>query len=610
MVETTCATAATLGHPCSLRLLESQDGGSSWDTVPVPTGATTPGVDTGQTYLVRISTSAAYLASNPPFFAGPSPPAIAPLWFTDDGGRSWSTRRVDCGVASLIDAISAAPDGTLVAVCAGEPGAGSQAKSTVLSSDGGRTWTTMTPCPGSTSLTFTCTTGPPLGSGYLGEIDAVRAETVYLVGGRNSLLVTDDGGVSWHVVTPMIGDTSDGSWNVTFFNPLDGVVLASDPTNGETRTIWSTSNGGATWRPVIPTESATNEGASPGFAAASVSFTSTESGWVLGIAPCAKRLCTRLLHTGDGGNTWSQVPAPPAPVDSSTRTGVSELHFANDKDGYAFGGSALWVTHNGGARWKDLVSVAGIKPSVVGSIVSTTTGVFALVAGDPGPLGLGVGGANTQWRIVHAATQSNQFHTLATFGATGVPLSGALAAAGRVVYAIDGRSLLRFDGTSTSSSPLPPGHNCEGPIAASSADHVLLVCGQGVADGSMGDRELFATTDGGRSWVQLPDPGAGAGYDTMGVADNGGGQAAISTVSGGEGGVLVTTDSGSTWSQTIGFKGQDGAPFTDVSYQSPSQVVAVYGPVQARAIDGQPFIGVGDVFKSTDGGVTWTRVSL
>jgi|HubBroStandDraft_6_1064221.scaffolds.fasta_scaffold01437_11 photosystem II stability/assembly factor-like uncharacterized protein len=609
-VETTCATAATLGHPCSLRLLESQDGGKSWGTVPVPTGATSSGVETGQTYLVRISTTSAYLASNPPFFAGPGPPSIAPLWFTVDGGKTWSTRQVDCGVGSLMDSISVAPDGTLVAVCASQPSAGSQPKSTVRSSDGARTWTTMTPCSGSTSLTFACTTTQPLAFGYLGEIDAVSSSTVYLVGGRSSLLVTHNGGVSWQIGTPMIGDTSDGSWDVTFFNSVDGLVLGSDPSDSETRTIWSTTNGGASWRSTVPIEATTPAKASA-FAASSVSFTSPQDGWVLGVAPCSNRVCTRLLRTTDAGSTWTQVRAPPAPLDTSKPSGVNELHFANREDAYAFGGTALWVTHDGGAHWRDLTSVGGLRRYVVGSLVSTTTGVFALVSGYGGPPGLGVGGADTPWRIVHAASRSNRFRVVATLtGNAGVPLMGTLAAADGTVYALDGASILRLAGKSTSSSRLPPGHDCEGPIAAWGAGSLLLVCGQGAADGSMGNREVFGTTDAGRSWTQLADPGMGAGYDTMSIADGGNGRATISTVSAGEGGLLNTTDDATSWTQAINFRGQEGEPFIDVSYQSSSQAVAVYGPVQARAVEGQPFNGIGALFKTTDGGQTWVRVTL
>ena len=101
-VETTCPTPSTFQQPCPLRLLESTDGGRSWDTVPVPSTASTAGLATGQTYLIRLTTGAAYLASNPPF-TGEGSSATAPLWFTGNGGRTWSAREVDCGIGSLMD---------------------------------------------------------------------------------------------------------------------------------------------------------------------------------------------------------------------------------------------------------------------------------------------------------------------------------------------------------------------------------------------------------------------------------------------------------------------------------------------------------------------------
>ncbi len=250
-VETSCPTPSTYQVPCPLRLLESEDGGRTWDNVSVPNAATEAGFGTAQTYLIRLTATAGYLASSPPF-SGQAPSATAPLWFTADSGETWSPRDVDCGISSMMDAISAAPDGTLVAVCASEPSAGSQPKSTVRSTDGGTTWTTMAPCSQSSPLTFGCTLTQPLIDGYLGEIDAVTDDTVFLVGGRSALLVTHDGGASWATVQPTIGDTSDGTSNVIFFSPLDGIVLGNDGNNDDVATLYSTSNGGVTWHSVVP----------------------------------------------------------------------------------------------------------------------------------------------------------------------------------------------------------------------------------------------------------------------------------------------------------------------------------------------------------------------
>jgi photosystem II stability/assembly factor-like uncharacterized protein len=238
------------GQACELRVLQSANGGRTWAAAPAqPTGATVPEVGgqpgqegaLGQTWLVPIGRSSAYLLT------GPADRAAAPMWFTADGGASWARRAVRCGMRALSVTLSAAPDGTLAAVCAAEPGAGFQAKSAARSTDGGRTWAVHPTClPGG------CQHVTPLDDGYLGQIDAVSASTVFLVGERSSLLVTTDGGAHWRVVRPLIGDTGGGTFGVVFVSPRDGFVLGDDLRNNERPTIWRTSDGGAHWSRVIP----------------------------------------------------------------------------------------------------------------------------------------------------------------------------------------------------------------------------------------------------------------------------------------------------------------------------------------------------------------------
>jgi hypothetical protein len=76
-------------------------------------------------------------------------------------------------------------------------------------------------------------------------------------------------------------------------------------------------------------------------------------GWVLGSAPCASGTCLALLRTLDSGRTWSSVQAPPtlfSPASSSDQ-GVSQVRFADPRDGWAFE-PQLWSTHDGGVHWK------------------------------------------------------------------------------------------------------------------------------------------------------------------------------------------------------------------------------------------------------------------
>lgn len=101
--------------------------------------------------------------------------------------------------------MAAAPGGVLAVVCASQPGTGDQLKSSAVSTNGGLTWVVHTGC----LLRAGCQ--DQLYAGYLGQIAAVSARTLYLAGDRTSLLATTDGGERWRSVQPLIGDGSAGS---------------------------------------------------------------------------------------------------------------------------------------------------------------------------------------------------------------------------------------------------------------------------------------------------------------------------------------------------------------------------------------------------------------
>jgi photosystem II stability/assembly factor-like uncharacterized protein len=84
-------------------------------------------------------------------------------------------------------------------------------------------------------------------NGYLGAIDAVSKNTIFLVGGRSPLEVSRDGGTKWYAVPPGMGSTAGGTTSVTFFSPSKGIVLGDGDQENERPTLWSTSDGGVDW---------------------------------------------------------------------------------------------------------------------------------------------------------------------------------------------------------------------------------------------------------------------------------------------------------------------------------------------------------------------------
>ena len=256
MVESGCPQAAGPQTTCTLRLLASNDGGRTWSSLPVPPDATLDNglaqeSAQGQTWLARINRTSAYLVSNP-VMDQQGGDDVVPLWFTSDEGQHWSNRQLPCAMDAGSAVVSAAPDGALLAVCASQPGAGNQIKSALRSTDGGATWNVRSTCTLlGTAQVPSCATDF-LSTAYLGAIDALSADTVFLVGARSSLLVSHDGGATWQPVQPPIGDTSDGTRQVIFFTDADGVVFGFDGGNDDAATIWATTDGGANWTAVVP----------------------------------------------------------------------------------------------------------------------------------------------------------------------------------------------------------------------------------------------------------------------------------------------------------------------------------------------------------------------
>ncbi len=249
MVEAVCPHSPAATSACKLTLLQSANGGRTWHTAAVPAKATVPlesgeniSFSYGQTWLIRTGPSSGYLLSDPQGTRG-----IEPLWYTANSGRTWSARQLPCGRATgWYAAASVAPSGTLFAVCAGEPGVGLQTKVAARSANGGRTWA-LHGCPnGQLFCRITLT------NGYLGQIDAVSASTVYLVGDRSQLTVTRDGGAKWQAVSGVTANDSGGTGQVLFFGTRDGIVTGNDANANERIALWHTSDGGKHWTVVVP----------------------------------------------------------------------------------------------------------------------------------------------------------------------------------------------------------------------------------------------------------------------------------------------------------------------------------------------------------------------
>ncbi|MGW5365420.1 WD40/YVTN/BNR-like repeat-containing protein [Actinopolymorpha pittospori] len=125
-----------------------------------------------------------------------------------------------------------------------------------------------------------------------------------------------------------------------------------------------------------------------GFSPTSTSWPTAVHGWVLGFAPCASGECAVLMRTLDGGDTWTEVPAPP--VRTSPSHDQVRVLFAERKDSSggtlavgATGGDESFVhmSFDGGHTWETTLAVSERGP--VFDLAFSDSQHGTLVCGNP-----------------------------------------------------------------------------------------------------------------------------------------------------------------------------------------------------------------------------------
>jgi photosystem II stability/assembly factor-like uncharacterized protein len=200
--------------------------------------------------------------------------------------------------------------------------------------------------------------------GGLWGIDAVDAQTAWAVsndtlgwnGGANLPIEhTTDGGATW---MPQFVPGNMGMIAIDFMNADDGWIGGywwSPDFDYAAGAIYATTNGGFTWtREKLPK-------AAP--AITGLQFVSPTEGWAVGVAYDENDDIEggSVLHTTDGGATWTQVPG----LDDAQATTV---HFVSQQDGWLGGENGVYQTTDGGTTWQRVAAGLGVE-----SIVATDT---------------------------------------------------------------------------------------------------------------------------------------------------------------------------------------------------------------------------------------------
>jgi hypothetical protein len=326
-----------------------------------------------------------------------------------------------------------------------------------------------------------------------------------------------------------------------------------------------------------------------GFEAASVTFVSSQDGWVLGTVGGS----LALARTQDGGTNWTSVTPPPTGFyTGSGSTGVSGIRFANQQDGWAYGYD-LFATQNGGASWTQ-VALPGLNASFgatpIQELETSAGSVDAVITGTSGFL------------IDTAALGSSSWTTSPTtiaYGAGPVPdaqlvlqgSSGWVVENDRVVA---GGARLQSGSWSTW-TPLCTATGGPAVLAPSSAANLFAVCSQGIwASGPVSVRAYVSTT-AGSSLTELATALPAACQGSSALASP-----TTSVAAAGCGGEIVATfNGGGSWGTV--FTGSGNTSISYIGFTTFSQGVAIEASLTSST---------GLLMMTRDGGHTWAAVSI
>jgi photosystem II stability/assembly factor-like uncharacterized protein len=342
------------------------------------------------------------------------------------------------------------------------------------------------------------------------------------------------------------------------------------------------------------------------FLAQSVTFISGHDGWLLGAARCPTGWCTALRGTTDRGHRWTSLAAPRAPLSENAQGGVSELRFADQADGFAFG-PGLWVTHDGAAHWHEVR-----LPGAVMALAPGQRWVYAVVV----PCWPFTGSCITAAALYRTAAGVDAWQQVTTLPSN----QGAqLVVSGSAVFMLGEKSSGTFllgsrNGAAFTSIADPCSPERTGSrywpvdLAASTAADLAVLCGGSVAVGSQ-KKMLFVSSDGGRSYDQTGMPPYHGDIGELAAASA---TRFVMTSASGASWISRTSGADRTWATPLCFR-DGGVGFADLGFTDPSHGAVIHGSAeQALSISGKsvPPAQLGALYLTSDGGVTWSRATV
>ncbi|HEX9411056.1 MAG TPA: hypothetical protein VF986_05110 [Actinomycetota bacterium] len=341
-----------------------------------------------------------------------------------------------------------------------------------------------------------------------------------------------------------------------------------------------------------------------GFGAQSLSWVSPKHGWMLGSAPCGQATCTTVAGTTDGDATWSKLGTLAAPLTLEKESGVTEVRFADDLNGWAFE-PALWATSDGGATWHRQAPPGGGHLAL--ALAGNSDGVYAVVSRCR--LNRLCRIPATLWRTTPGQGSWTQVPlTLPAISGFGTVV---LAVHGVVAYLAVPSSLsnlgpsvepdvldVTVDGQEWSSRPDPcdPGNGeTLTSVAPISDTKVALLC-QGNIGFGKAEKRVLRSNDTGQTTSPAGTMPLYGIVTQLAASPDGTLVAASFSI----GSWIYRNAGGQSWTTQVAL-GDGGQGWNDIVFTSNEVGFVIHGP--AACCGGH---GPGELWETEDGGVTWT----
>lgn len=353
------------------------------------------------------------------------------------------------------------------------------------------------------------------------------------------------------------------------------------------------------------------------FLAQSVSFPTADDGWVIGTVPCGAGRCPQMYTTKTRGHGWLVLPRVPFPVTQAQPSGVSEIVFADQLNGWAFD-PGLWATHDGGRSWRQITTIGYVIGLSAGSRYVYADGVACppySSAESTCPSQVG--------RLYRADVTGDSWQQIPDITPAARPsLSAGLASS---VLASGSDLYLWTSGNANGSGPLVVSTNdaasfqdepnpCQGPSGtsrgvatfAAAGATVVAVCGIGQVGPGSYQYRVVESTDAARTWKDLP--GTLGGNDDPQVAVSA--PTAVLFVDG-DGGIYRQVPG--AWQRVL-VLGTGGDTLPDLTSTDSTHASLIYfssEQLTSASVHGNVYNlspEIGSVYLTNDGGNHWSPV--